>query len=80
MSYDDFAGYCSDTKEYEWEDKNYKIRLISDLETSHIRAIVKRFHEHHDPKLFWQQDWKYDYLVKELAKRQEKLLEGKGTF
>lgn len=66
--------YTSDTREYEWEDKDHNIRLISDLDTSHLHAIIKGFSKTFPKKRvnenkYWGQQWKLDYLKKEYAKR-----------
>lgn len=72
---EDFYGRSSNTKEYEWEDKNHHIRLISDLDTSHIKNIIRGLEA---GKSYWHQSWKLDYLKKELKKRHN--FSGKETF
>lgn len=77
--------YNSDTREYEWEDKNHHVRLISDLDDEHLQAIIKGFSKTfaykriHGDK-YWGQRWKLDYLKKEAAKRQRALLAEKESF
>jgi hypothetical protein len=62
-----YQPYESDTRDYEWEDKNYHVSLVRDLETSHIENIIKAI----DRGIYlYAQDWKRDYLVKELRRRE----------
>ena len=66
--------YYSDTREYEWEDKNHHVHLISDLDNVHLNAIIKGFTKTFPEKKihknkYWGQRWKLDYLKKEFDKR-----------
>jgi hypothetical protein len=60
--------YESDTKKYEWEDASNDVHLIRDLETSHIKHIIRGLE---DGKDYFCQGYKLAYLKKTLALREE---------
>jgi len=57
-----------DTREYEWEDIEHNIRLISDLGIDHLKNILSGFGNGLE---FYGQGWKYNYIKKELENRRK---------
>lgn len=63
---DMFEPYESDTAIYEWEDREYNVDLISELETSHLINIVRGIKR---GAWYFGQGYKLERINKELKKR-----------